>query len=67
MDFIKTYIIWIVTIVFAAGLVYAGVINIPSLSKRTEALEVRVSIVETHYGHIQDSLSRIEKKIDRSK
>ena len=33
---------------------------------RFGAAESRISVLETHYGHISDTLERIETKMDRA-
>jgi len=60
---VDKYILWIIGIVFAVGVIYASILKIPELENRQVSLENRVSIIETHYVHIQLTLDKIERKI----
>lgn len=60
---INQVMIWIVGVIFATGMLYANIVKIPTIEKCVVDLTTRVSVSETHYGHIKDSLDRIERKL----
>lgn len=55
---------WIVSIIFTAGMIYANVIKIPEIEKCQQRLEIKQSVNDANYTNIKESLTRIEKKID---
>lgn len=64
---VEKYILWILSGIFTAGIIYANIIKIPAIEKSTQDLEIRMSVAETNYEHIRESLVRIERKLDGGK
>lgn len=56
---------WIVSIIFTAGMIYANVIKIPAIERSQQQLEIKQSVSDANYINIKYSLERIEKKLDR--
>jgi len=62
---IDNYLMWIVSIIFTAGMIYANVIKIPAIERSQQQLEIKQSVSDANYINIKYSLERIEKKLDR--
>jgi len=62
---IDNYLMWIVSIIFTAGIIYANVIKIPAIERSQQILEIKQSVIEANYTNIKESLNRIEKKLER--
>ena len=62
---IDNYLMWIVSIIFTAGMIYANVIKIPAIERSQQILEIKQSVIEANYTNIKESLNRIEKKLER--
>jgi len=62
---IDNYLMWIVSIIFTAGMIYANVVKIPAIERSQQILEIKQSVIEANYTNIKESLNRIEKKLER--
>ena len=56
---------WIVSIIFTAGMIYANVIKIPAMASDIQLLNTRQSVTEANYSNIKESLIEIKSMIKR--
>ena len=52
-----------VLVIFGLSIAYINSQKVPALEDRIQALDVRQSVTEAHYGDILKSLERIERRL----
>jgi len=60
---LENYLLWIISIIFTAGMIYSNVIKIPAMASDIQILNTRQAVTEANYINIKESLDEIKSML----